>query len=477
MSYRQMRYYILALFLFLGPGCSKFLDVGGPSSKVEALLAYENDKTATMSLFHIYGVMFDQDASPAKLARFTGLYSDELELTWDQNAQEFYRNKISINNLYVTNLWNACYLYIRNANEVYWGSYSSGSLDTVIRKQLMAEALFIRAYWYFYLTNLFGDIPIPTTTDAKVNALLFRVSKSEVYQQIISDLLTAQKDLGDNYVGADSKTFSSERTRPNKATVSALLARVYLYLGRYEEAEQLASSIIAMNDSYALVPLDQVFLKNSKEAIWQLMASTPNVSKINTSEGNEFILNQPPKDRMQQAISSSLFRSFEDGDQRKVHWIGAFTDWSASPSAITYYYPNKYKISSGDDLQEYSMIFRLAEIYLIRAECKAHLGQLSNALVDLNKIKRRAGLPTIFEGTLDKNTLLNAILKERQLELFTEQCHYWFDLKRTGTVNTVMTTVTPTKGGEVWNATKQLWPIPAEEINRAPNLLQNAGYQ
>ncbi|WP_343670530.1 RagB/SusD family nutrient uptake outer membrane protein [Chitinophaga sp.] len=450
--------------------------MGGPGSKVEATITYEDDMTAMMSLYHIYGAMFGQDASPAKLARFTGLYSDELELAWDDNAWELYWNKISPNNLYITNLWNACYSYIRDANDVYWGCYNSGSLDTVIRKQLMAEALFIRAYWYFYLVNLFGDIPVPTTTDAKVNALLSRAPMSEVYQQIISDLLAAQKDLGDEYVGTDSKTISNERTRPNKATVSALLARVYLYLGRYEEAEQQASAIIAMNETYTLVPLDQVFLKNSKEAIWQLMASTPNVSKINTTEGNEFILNQPPKNGKQQAISRSLFRSFENSDQRKKHWIGSYIDRSASPSAVTYYYPYKFKISFGEDLQEYSMIFRLAEIYLVRAECSAHLGKLSEALADLNKIKHRAGLPAMPGGNLDKDALINAILKERQVELFTEQCHYWFDLKRTGNVNSVMATVTADRGGESWNATKQLWPIPAEEIKRAPNLLQNEGY-
>lgn len=472
MSDRQLRCYIIILIILGGIGCRKFLEVDVPDSKVDATLIYEDDNTALMSLLHIYGMMFDQNASPAKLARFTGLCGNELELAWEPYSRELYTNEITANNLYVTYLWDACYIYIRYANEVYWGCYSSVKLDTGIRKQLMAEALFIRAYWYFYLTNLFGDIPLPTTTDARVNKLLSRSSKSDVYQQIISDLLTAQKDLGDNYFGADS----SERTRPNKATVTALLARVYLYLGRYEEAAQQADNIVAKNETYALVPLDQVFLKNSREAIWQLMPPTPNISKINTTEGNEFIISQPPKERQQQSISSALLGSFEENDQRKEHWIGSFTDRSTSPSSTTYYYPFKYKICYGDDPQEYSMIFRLAEIYLIRAECRAHLGQLSGGLADLNMIRNRADLPPIPEGTMDKNSLINAILKERRVELFTEQCHYWFDIRRTETVNTIMAGATPAKGGAAWNETKQLWPIPAAEMMQAPNLSQNPGY-
>ncbi|WP_177318697.1 RagB/SusD family nutrient uptake outer membrane protein [Chitinophaga sancti] len=428
-----------------------------------------------MSLYNIYGGMFDKNASPAKIARFTGLCSDELELAWESNTQGFYWNKISSGSIYLDSLWSTCYLYIRNANDVFWGCAASEKLDSVVKKQLMGEALFIRAYWFFYLTGLFGDIALPITTDAKVNALLSRTSQSKVYQQIVSDLQTAAIDLGDNYVGSDSKSLSTERNRPNRAVVSALLARVYLYMGKYEEAEEQANAIIAMDEVYELVPLDQVFLKNSKEAIWQLSPGTPNVSSINTTEGNEFIITQPPKYRIQQAISPYLLRAFDVGDQRRKHWINSYTDRSVSP-AVTYYYPYKYKVNFGDDLKEYSMILRLAEIYLIRAECEVYLGHLSAALTDLNKIRQRAGLAAFTEGVLDAKGLIKAILKERQTELFTEQGHRWFDLKRTGTIAAVMSTVTPAKGGDPWNTTRELWPIPISELRRAPNLVQNPGY-
>jgi len=469
-----MRCLIIFGFLWM-MGCNNFTNVDAPDSKIEASKIYQDNRTAMMALYNIYGGMFDKNASPAKLARYTGLCSDELELAWESNTEGFYWNNISSGSIYVDSLWSTCYLYIRNANDVFWGCAGSEKLDSGIRRQLMGEALFIRAYWFFYLTNLFGDIALPTTTDAKVNALLSRTIQSKVYDQIISDLKTAVIDLHDNYVGPDSKSLSNERNRPNKAAAFALLARAYLYKGDYENAEFQANTIIAMNEVYDLVPLDQVFLKNSKEAIWQLSAGTPNVSSINTTEGNEFIITQPPKYRIQQAISSYLLKAFDVGDQRRKHWISSYTDKSVSPT-VTYYYPYKYKVSSGDDLKEYSMMIRLGEIYLIRAECEVQLGHLSAALADLNKIRQRAGLAAFPEGALDAKGMLKVILKERQTELFTEQGHRWFDLKRTGTIDSVMSIVTPSKGGYPWNAYRQLWPIPINDIRRAPNLVQNPGY-
>lgn len=472
---RRMRCFILILWLPGAVSCGKFLDVVAPGSKIEASKIYEDNTTAMMALYSIYGSMFNQGASPAKIARYTGLCSDELKLTWSSDDDGLYSNNISTGNVYVTGMWNTGYLYIRDANDVYWGCAGAENLDPLIRKQLMAEALFIRAYWLFYLTNLYGDIPLPVTRDVQVNALLPRSLQRDVYQQIISDLLTVQNELGDNYIGPDCVSPSSERTRPNKAAAKALLARVYLFMGRYEDAAAQASTIIDMTDTYALVPLDQVFLKNSKEAIWQLMPGTPNVTKINTTEGNEFIINVPPKYKTQQAISNALLGAFGQYDQRKKSWISSFADRSVAP-AVTYYFPYKYKVRIGDDLKEYSMIFRLAEMYLIRAECRAQLGEIAAALADLNMIRQRAGLPVLSADQQDKYTLLNAILKERQVEFFTEQGHRWFDLKRMGAIDTVMTIETPAKGGGIWNATKRLWPIPKEEIVQDPNLYQNPGY-
>ncbi|MNR31887.1 SusD family protein [compost metagenome] len=107
---------------------------------------------------------------------------------------------------------------------------------------------------------------------------------------------------------------------------------------------------------------------------------------------------------------------------------------------------------------------------MIRAEARAHLGNVSGAQTDLNKIRRRAGLSDTPADT--QSELLAAILKERQVELFTELGHRWFDLKRFGLANEVL-------GAHktAWNSTDILWPLPQSELLLNENLLpQNPGY-
>jgi hypothetical protein len=122
---------------------------------------------------------------------------------------------------------------------------------------------------------------------------------------------------------------------------------------------------------------------------------------------------------------------------------------------------------------EYPMILRLAEQYLIRAEARAQQNNLIGSQSDLNVIRTRAGLPNTSAST--QQDLLSAIYRERQFELFTEMGHRWLDLKRTGSVDMIMNTETPQKGG-IWKTTDQLYPLPLSEIQADINLTQNPGY-
>jgi len=171
------------------------------------------------------------------------------------------------------------------------------------------------------------------------------------------------------------------------------------------------------------------------------------------------------------ALRPAFLNNFETGDQRKVKWID-----SATISAVKYYQPSKYKVKGGPTttpVTEYLTVLRLAEVYLIRAEARAQLGNIAGSQSDLNAIRTRAGLGATPANT--QATLLTAVARERQVELFTEWGHRWFDLKRTGTVDAVMTVVCPLKGG-TWSTNWQLYPIPAVEIDKDHNLTQNPGY-
>jgi hypothetical protein len=337
----------------------------------------------------------------------------------------------------------------------------------------------MRAFCYFYLVNLYGDVPLVLATDYKQNALLARTGKDQVYQQIISDLKDAQNLLSDKYLDGSLTAYSGtpEKVRPTKWAATALLARTYLYTEKWTDAEAQATSVINNSTAFSLDTLNGVFLKNSKEAIWQLQPIRNGVYS-NTQEGAFFKLPSTGPNTTQYPVylSNNLLNSFEPNDQRRSKWVDSVVV-SISGVPTAFYYPSKYKIGQVNTaVAEYSMVLRLAEQYLIRAEARANVAGtgLGGAIADLSSIRTRAGL-SVYNGPANKDSVLNAIYHERQVELFTEWGHHWLDLKRTGKVDAVMSTVTPQKGG-TWETTDQLYPISSTELQRNPNLTQNSGY-
>lgn len=484
---------IASLMLFVNiTGCKKLVDVNAPITSVTSASVYQNDITATAVLTNLYislSVSQFNGVNIPCMSLWAGLSADELTLVNTNNVGQvfYYTNALSANSGGAgTELWQNIYPFIFTCNTAINGLSSSTTLTPAVKKQLMGEAKFMRAFYYFYLVNYYGDVAMPLSTDYTVNAMLARTPKAQVYLQIIQDLKDAQSQLVDGYVMNDVTTLypagSAERVRPNKAAASALLARAYLYYGNlsndatnYTNAVTQASSVISNTAYYNLTALNSVFLKNSQEAIWQWQPVTTGVT--NTYDAQFYII---PSSGISSSypvcLSNSLLNSFETGDQRKVNgnWINSVT-----VGANTYYYSYKYKINAVSTsavtvpVTEYRMALRLGEQYLIRAEAEAQLGD-PNAITDLNKIRNRAGLPN-YAGLTDKASLLAAILHERQVELFSESGNRWLDLKRTGNIDAVMAIQVPLKGA-VWNSYQQLYPVYLNDILKDPNLTQNAGY-
>jgi hypothetical protein len=453
----------LSFFLLFGLGlissCKKFIDVGAPKNLIEASSVYQSDATATAVVKGIYSDMINgggfASGTQASITFTTGLSADEL-IAYSLGYMPYYNNALSPTNG-VSTLWSTPYKYINNANSMIENLTVSSGVSDKTKNQLIGEAKFIRAFCFFYLVNLYGDVPLVISSDYRKNATLARTSKSEVYQQIIADLTDAQ-----GLLATDFSFSNGERDQPNKWAATALLARVYLYLGEWTKAEEQATAIIN-NSTYSLISdLNTVFLKNSAETIWQLK---PAGTAINTSEGNIFILTTNPSNA---SLSPLLYNSFETGDSRKTKWIGSYTS-----GINVYYYPFKYKIRTGTPLNEYSMVLRLAEQYLIRAEARTQQENIGGAQSDLNKIRNRAGLGNTTAS--NKTALLVAIMHERQTELFTEWGHRWFDLNRTGAIDAVMSVAASQKGSP-WNNFQKLYPIPQTEISNDQNIGQNDGY-
>jgi starch-binding outer membrane protein, SusD/RagB family len=469
------------LFLILGCiSCTKFVEIEPPRTQLVTASVFSNNTTATSALTSIYSQMVNNSES-FNMSLSCGLLSDELtNYSNDPYRHQLYTNamtSIGTNNVY--GCWTNAYSYIYQANAVIEGVQNNNNITPVIGRQLIGEAKFIRAFWLFYITNSFGNAPLVTTTDYNINGTLARSSKTQVYNQIIADLKDAENLLSTNFVDATDTTITSDRSRPNKWAAAALLARAYLYTGNNWDSAEVQSTLVIQNTSlFDLVSNpDSVFLANSSEAIWQLAIPLPAPIGTNTPDGyNYILLGAPSYANADVIISTQLLGSFEPGDKRKTDWIGSFIDNSTVPNT-TYYFPYKYKVWQSDTISEYVMVFRLAEQYLIRAEARANEGNTTGALSDLNTVRTRAGLPT-YSGATDPTSLSAAILHERQVELFTEWGHRWFDLNRTGNITGVMSSpgnVCQFKGGS-WNANWQLFPIPLNELKVDHNLSQNPGY-
>jgi hypothetical protein len=471
-------YVAYALFFFVvgvaGAGCKKAVEVGPPPTYISSASVFKDDNTATAAQLNLYAQMA---TDPWNYHIITAMSSDEYQnYSTNQYYLDVYTNAVNAQTDAATfGIWAQTFNYLYKANSILEGIQGSPGMTQRVKQQLTGESLFMRAYWYFYLVNFYGDVPLLTSTDYKANLSIARTPQTKVYQQIVQDLQRAEELLGSNYVDATDTTITIDRVRPTSWAAAALLARTYLYLQNWAGADSAASVVIG-SPKYGLSPLSgagSVFTMNSQEAIWQLLpnAAVPNA----TTDGYFTILSADPSSGLNNCstVSVALMNAFEPGDQRAVNWIGQYTDGTGS-----YLFPFKYKSgANATSLSEYTMILRLGEQVLIRAEARTQEGNVSGALADLNAIRNRAGLGN-YGGATDKASLLNAILHERQVELFSEG-HRWFDLKRTGMVNSVLGApgnVCQAKGGTGWNASQELYPIPLTDIQTDPNLVQNPGY-
>ncbi|WP_431216410.1 RagB/SusD family nutrient uptake outer membrane protein [Puia sp. P3] len=487
---------VLFMALWLS-ACSKMIQIPDPASSITITKVFATDATATSAMAGVYTQLINGTYGVANSNYATnvfsnglttilgGLSSDELQTTTANNGLY----QLSANNLtakladqsYIPTLWTSAYsIGIYGANSVLEGIAAATSPDLTdsTRRELTGEAKFIRAFCHFYLTSFYGDVPLVLTTDFNKTASLPRTKQADVYAQIIKDLKDAQAALPDNYIS------SGGRIRPNKWAAAALLARVYLYTGDYNDASAQAGSVIDHAELYHLEPdPNSVFLTGSSEAIWQLQQNT-SISNLGnaTPEGSFWLPNPLHTGRPPSAtLTSELLNAFEPGDKRRADWIDS-TDYTPDGviPATTYYFPCKYKTgtynySVGGTATEYYMVLRLAEQYLIRAEAAANGGPggATTAIADLNSLRSRAGLNSLPAGMAAAD-LKSALAKEWQTEFFCEWGHRWFNLKRTRQASVVLSSI-PVK--QPWKGDYQLlYPLPTQEILNDHYLTQNPGY-
>jgi starch-binding outer membrane protein, SusD/RagB family len=472
--------WLVLLFSFSIASCRKFIETPSnvPGNLVTAQV-FADSATALAAVTGIYN-SFAIGAGTlgfgnGAITVYTGLSSDELAPGGlnisDNDYQQLYLCKLTSTNIYTTGLWqnayasaglyqiNACIEALSNYRALSPTAGNNRSLSPALSAQLLGEACFLRAFFYFNLANLFGPVPLVITTNYQTNSTLSRSDTGAIYRQIVSDLSNAQLLLTAPYP-------TPGRLRPNLYAALALQARVDLYRQQWTAAEAAATAIINAGPYQLETALDHVFLEGSKESIWQLPGSGETNDPNTTTEGVAFIP-QVPSLLPEFIASNTLLSAFTPGDQRRQRWFG-----TVSIGSLPFYYPAKYLANGINNytvpVQDY-MFLRLAEQYLIRAEARAKQNQLTAALADLNIIRNRAGLTDTTTTTL--TATLGAILHERQVELFCEWGHRWYDLKRTENLDSVLSAIKPG-----WSPIQALYPIPPGEIKADPALTQNSGY-
>jgi hypothetical protein len=469
---------LASLSLVIGAGllsCKKMVTVPMPVNSITSDEMFKTDAQAKTAMAGVYTQMVNGPISISNgyVTILGGMSADELFYygAGDAYITTFTPNQLLQTNSYTSTVWTSGYKIIYNANSVIEGiaASESTSLTDSARNQLTAEAKFVRAFCYFYLTNLFGDVPLVKTVDFNKTRYMARTPVSEVYDQIVDDLKDAQELLSADYSISGT---AEERILPTKWAATALLARVYLFRGEYANAAEQASAVISNTSLFSLAtdPLN-VFLIKSKEAIWQMKQGTTDAGfKNSTIEGFTFIPTLTGVFRY--CLTPALLNTFETGDRRRTVWV------NATPGTPVNYYPWKYKLGQGtfsnNPSTEYYMMLRLAEMYLIRAEAAANgAGALTAAIDDLNVIRKRASLPAL-PATLTQEQVITAVARERQVELFAEWGHRWLDLKRTNKAHDVLSAMS---SKQPWAGDYQLlYPIPPTEIQINPRLEQNPEY-
>jgi len=395
-------------------------------------------------------------------------------------------------NSYLTEAWKSCYEGINRANYLH---ENKTKLDFVGKEALYGEVYFLRAYYYFELVKMFGDVPLFTAKrlTASDSKAFTRAPKADVYKQMEADLTAAIAVLPPTNV---------QKGRVTKYAAQALLGKVLLYQGKYDAAAAMLENVIS--GPFNLVTnFGDIFLQsgeNGVESVFEVQYSNASPfydwSNPGRGQGNLAvqicgIRNLTGNSPYGQGWSinlptANLASAFTAGDKRKDVTVLDIEAYSkANPSfGITYtvapykntgLYNQKYLPRKGETsgqvelnyLNNYRSI-RFADVLLMAAEAnnRATTPNDAKAQTYLNRVRQRAFADNLHNITATGATLKQAIWDERRLELAMEGDRF-FDLVRTGQAATKITGFKANKN--------ELFPIPQQEIDIS-GLTQNPGY-
>ena len=328
----------------------------------------------------------------------------------------------------------------------------------------IAECYALRALSTFTLTNIFGLPYNPTKANNQLGVALLdeqplqpfeqteRKTVEECYDKVLSDIDDAESYyVDDSFLPGEAGFFL------NSSAISALRARVYLYMGRYADAKEAAENALSQlkNGNNYDLPSNDIYVSS-----W---------SSIATNDETIFSVCKTNDDNLSANALNTLYGSY--GATVSSYLEDAFEENDIRAKVLDVYAYKYQGISTAQSVSNIP-VFRKSEMYLIIAECAAQLNQISEAKQALLfTAKRNTDITSVDDLPSSSDELLTFIANERVRELYLEG-HRWFDARRTGITIDVM-------GGAAtdFDVAKFVYPIPAAEINAGFGIVQNTGWE
>lgn len=490
---------IFSLLLILSlSGCESFLNEA-PKDLIDPERFYVTEADGIAAISGIYfHLMHTQAFGGNYIDDYFGLTNDHTTPSRALGGRIFFAYRWDENTSDVRDIWRRLYMAVNDAN-VLIRKASESALDDAVRNDLVAEAIFLRAFTYHYLTAMFGDVPYITepTMDAAsfgLNAKMARTPADEIRQNLADDIAAVEDAL-------PAETRSDYPQRATRWAAKALRLKLYLWLKDYENAVATGNDIVTNSPHRLLDNYEDIFRPDNEfndEIIFQFDYL---FNDIPTARNSRFQPRAQDENKSGGPLPSyfngfnnytvykSFARTFAPNDLRAKSNLYDTLE-NGTPLFYTYivkqWRPEEARGNSGLNFK----FFRFADVLLNLAEAENELTGASAAAYDaINKVRKRAGLDPL-DG-LSKDQLREAIKEERSWELVGEGTHRKMDLLRWNELETALRArlaleeTGPSARNHVNNLRmtlqyyalhKNLLPIPAEERLLNPNLTQNEGY-
>jgi len=496
--------YILSAGLIIGYlGCKKTL-YKEPLAQLSTEVNYVTEDDAKKALTAAYAPAAGNNwcctyIQPGYMHWVLGnVASDDTDKGGESGSDQLYAQQVQLFNIPADNdatrfAYQISYVGVRRANLVLENIVDI-PMDENLKTRFLAEAKFLRAWYYFNLVKAFGDVPLVLSARFESYDLV-RSAKADVWAQIVKDLTEAEAVLPDagQYAAAD-------HGRATKGAAQAYLGKAYLYMKDYPKAEEWFGKVIASNQYELSTDYLEMFLRageTSKEHIFQVKflndqgAQPANNNNIGTTFGSRarsgWGFNLPTQD---------FVDAFEPGDPRLNQTV--YKNGDVMPDGLVanvgnsttgylvkkYYVPEYERVQGSLQAGRDDIYMRLGKVYLWYAEAANEVEKTTEALFYLNEVRKRARqgnnavLPDVT--VTDKDALREAIWKEQRVE-FGQEYERFFELVRQGRAGQVLRAYAAkyntAKGEGFRDGVNEIFPIPQSEINLSGGkITQNNGY-